>query len=85
MVAIMDVLLQKGYVTREVNFKDRRSKSIALTPKANQIVGTLLTSLTNLEADITDDLTWQELYNCLHVLTKVNDKFKEMNGVSVDL
>src|SRR4051812_12522253 len=38
MVAIIDVLLKKDYVTREVNYKDRRSKSIALTPKADELV-----------------------------------------------
>ena len=79
MVAIIDVLLKKDYVTREVNYKDRRSKSIALTPKADELVATLSQSLTELEADITDDLTWQELHNCLRVLTRVNDKFKSIH------
>ena len=80
MVAIIDLMLQKGYVTREVDHKDKRSKSIALTPKAGEIVDKISQSLTELEADITDDLTWQELYNCLYVLKKVNDKFKTISG-----
>ncbi len=84
MVAIMDVLLQKGYVTREVNHKDKRSKSIALTPKANELIKHLLQSLAQLENEITDELTWQELYNCLRVLTRVNDKFKEIPGIVGD-
>ncbi|MEO6497489.1 MAG: MarR family transcriptional regulator [Mucilaginibacter sp.] len=81
MVAIIDMMLQKGYVTREVDHKDKRSKSIALTPKADQIVDQISQSLTELEADITEDLTWQELYNCLYVLNKVNDKFKTISGL----
>jgi MarR family transcriptional regulator for hemolysin len=76
MVAIINQMVQKGYVTREVDHKDKRSKSIALTPKAGEIVDQISQSLTELEADITEDLTWQELYNCLYVLKKVNDKFK---------
>ncbi|MEO6632440.1 MAG: winged helix DNA-binding protein, partial [Mucilaginibacter sp.] len=85
MVAIIDVLLQKEYVTREVNYKDKRSKFIALTPKANELIKYLLQSFAELETQITDDLTWQELYNCLRVLTRVNDKFKEIPGIETDL
>lgn len=76
MVAIIDLMLQKDYVTREIDHVDKRSKLITLTPKAIEIVDQIALSLTQIEADITEDLTWQELYNCLYVLKKVNDKFK---------
>jgi DNA-binding MarR family transcriptional regulator len=78
MVAIIDLLIDKGYVVRDINYKDRRSKLISLTAKGSEMVDKLNQSLTNLEETIIEDVTWQELYNCLRVLTKVNDKFKAL-------
>lgn len=76
MVAIITLLEEKGYVTKEVNFKDRRSKLISITAKANELIGTISQSFSNFEDEMADDLTWQEMHNCLRVLTKVNDKLK---------
>ncbi len=81
MVAIIDLLIEKGYVIRDINYKDRRSKLISLTPKGADMVAKLNQSITSLEEIIIEDITWQELYNCLRVLTKVNDKFKALAGV----
>jgi MarR family transcriptional regulator, transcriptional regulator for hemolysin len=78
MVAIIDLLIDKGYVVRDINYKDRRSKLISLTPKGNDMVTKLNQSLAGVEEAIVEDITWQELYNCLRVLTKVNDKFKAL-------
>lgn len=82
MVAIIDLLIEKGYVIRDINYKDRRSKLISLTQKGNDMVNKLNHSLSALEETIIEDITWQELYNCLRVLTKVNDKFKALTGVA---
>lgn len=82
MVAIIDLLIEKGYVIRDINYKDRRSKLISLTQKGNDMVNKLDHSLSALEETIIEDITWQELYNCLRVLTKVNDKFKALAGVA---
>ena len=78
MVAIIDLLIDKGYVMRDINYKDRRSKLISLTAKGSDMVAKLNQSLTGVEEAIVEDITWQELYNCLRVLTKVNDKFKTL-------
>ena len=78
MVAIIDLLIDKGYVIRDINYKDRRSKLISLTAKGSDMVAKLNQSLTGVEEAIVEDITWQELYNCLRVLTKVNDKFKTL-------
>ena len=80
MVAIIDLLIEKGYVIRDINYKDRRSKLISLTLKGSEMVTQLSQSLAGLEETIIEDVTWQELYNCLRVLTKVNDKFKMLSG-----
>lgn len=82
MVAIIDMLIDKGYVTRDINYKDRRSKLISLTLKGSDMVTKLNQSLAGLEQTIIEDVTWQELYNCLRVLTKVNDKFKALADIS---
>lgn len=80
MVAIIDLLIDKGYVVRDINYKDRRSKLISLTAKGSEMVTKLNQSLTGVEEAIVEDITWQELYNCLRVLTKVNDKFKALTS-----
>ncbi|RZA02612.1 MAG: MarR family transcriptional regulator [Sphingobacteriaceae bacterium] len=82
MVAIIDLLIDKGYVVRDINYKDRRSKLISLTPKGVEMVNKLNQSLATIEETIVEDITWQELYNCLRVLTKVNDKFKVLTGAN---
>src|SRR3954471_24106161 len=38
MVRVMDYLMEKGMITREVNSKDRREHLIKLTPKAKKIM-----------------------------------------------
>lgn len=82
MVAIIDLLIDKGYVIRDINYKDRRSKLISLTPKGVDMVSKLNQSLATIEETIVEDITWQELYNCLRVLTKVNDKFKALAAIN---
>lgn len=75
MVAIIDLLQNRGYVTREVNYKDRRSKLITLTPKAGNLLENLDTAFNKLENNVTGEVTWQEMHNCLRVLKKMNDAF----------
>lgn len=78
MVAIIDLLQKKGYVTREVNYKDRRGKLIVLTPKAAELLENLDTSFSELENNVANEVSWQEMYSCLYVLNKMNDAFKIM-------
>ncbi|AMR31318.1 hypothetical protein A0256_07705 [Mucilaginibacter sp. PAMC 26640] len=79
MVAIITLLDEKGYVTKEVNFKDRRSKLISLTAKARELITTIGQSFAAFENELADDLTWQEMHNCLRVLNKVTDKLKHIS------
>lgn len=82
MVAIINVLIEKGYVTREVNFKDRRGKLISLTDGGNQVINNLNYSFAAFEQHIADEVTWQEMYNCLRVLNTINAKFKDFEMVN---
>jgi MarR family transcriptional regulator for hemolysin len=76
MVAIITLLVNKNYVTKEVNFKDRRGKLITLTAKANYLIGVLDSLFTVFEQQLFEEITWQEKFTCLRVLTKVNEKLK---------
>lgn len=76
MVAVIDQLVKKQYVSREVNYKDRRGKLIRLLPQTYDLIGELETEFGFIESEVTEDLTWQEMYNCIRVLTRVNDKFR---------
>jgi DNA-binding MarR family transcriptional regulator len=78
MVAIMDLLESKNYITREVNYKDRRGRLITLTPKSTKVIELLDSLFASFEEHITDEITWQEMHNCLRVLKKVNDKFRDL-------
>ncbi|MCR8558550.1 winged helix DNA-binding protein [Mucilaginibacter sp. BJC16-A38] len=78
MVAIITSLINKNYVTKEVNFKDRRGKLITLTPKANYLISVLNSLFDVFEDDLIEEITWQEKYTCLRVLAKANEKLKSI-------
>lgn len=78
MVSIITLLEEKGYVTREVNYKDRRGKLIKLTQQTYDLIERLESSFAQIEEDIAEELTWQEMHNCIRVLGKVNDRFKSL-------
>lgn len=79
MAAIIDALEAKGYVTREVNYKDRRGKLVVLTPKAAEVIDGLETTFEHFETNITHEITWQEMYNCLRVLKTINNNLLMLN------
>jgi MarR family transcriptional regulator for hemolysin len=78
LVAIITLLESKNYITKEVNFKDRRGKLISLTSKSNYLISIMNSLFAVFEEQIADDLTWQEMYNCLRVLSKINEKLKNI-------
>jgi DNA-binding MarR family transcriptional regulator len=77
-VAIIDQLEEKDYVTREVNYKDRRGRLITITPRANYMLEVLDSLFSSFEEEIADEVTWLEMNNCLRVLKKVNEKLKKL-------
>lgn len=72
MVAIIDLLERKGYVTREINYRDRRGKMVVCTQKALDIVSTFENAFHELEDNVVHDITWQEMHNFLYVLKRIN-------------
>lgn len=79
MAAMIDSLEAKGYVTREVNYKDRRGKLVVLTAKATEVIAGLEATFEHFEANIAQDITWQEMYNCLRVLKLINNNLHVAN------
>ncbi|MBD1392372.1 MarR family winged helix-turn-helix transcriptional regulator [Mucilaginibacter glaciei] len=80
MVAVIAVLQKKGYVTKDVNFKDRRGKLISLTDKARDLIILLNKLFNSFEEHLADEVTWQEMYSCLRVLNKISTM---LNNVSI--
>lgn len=78
MVAIVNILEEKGYVIKTINHKDRRGKLITLTLKAQELVAVMSKTFSVFEDQIAEDLTWQEMHNCIRVLNKVNGKLDEI-------
>lgn len=78
MVAIIDALERKKYVIKEVNYKDRRGRLITLTSRSAKLAGIFGSLFASFEEHLTDEVTWLEMHNCLRVLKKVNDKFRDL-------
>jgi DNA-binding MarR family transcriptional regulator len=72
MAPIIDTLQNSGYVTRAVNYKDRRGRLVLLTEKGNHILEGLENTFQHFEDNVTQGVTWQEMYNCLRVLKLIN-------------
>lgn len=72
MTAIIDLFENKGYITREMNYRDRRGKLIVCTEKAKHIISVFNDAFGILEEEIMFDITWKEMYDFFHVLKKIN-------------
>ncbi|PTQ96523.1 MarR family transcriptional regulator [Mucilaginibacter yixingensis] len=81
MAVIINALEAKGYVKREVNYKDRRGKLITFTSKAENAIFKLKAAFEHFEKHVLTDISWQEMYNCLSVLKKINDNLSTMNEI----
>jgi MarR family transcriptional regulator for hemolysin len=79
MATIIDMLVEKGYVTRAVNYRDRRGRLIVLTPKASEVIESLEASFQHFEANITNEISWQEMYSCLRVLKIINNNLHQLS------
>lgn len=83
MVAIIDLFERKGYVTREMNYRDRRGKMIVFTHKAREIVAIFKHAFNVLQDNIAHDISWQEMHNFLHVLKKINQNLVNLGNLKV--
>ncbi|MDB4927288.1 winged helix DNA-binding protein [Mucilaginibacter sp.] len=81
MVNIIETLVQKGYVFKDVNFKDRRSKLITLTAKAHSLAQNLTIQMESFTEMMSKHLTWQERHNCIRTLKLFNENFNEVADI----
>lgn len=72
-IGLLDVLENKGFVTRVENPEDRRSKAISLTEKALEQRKELETAGTSLEEKLTEKLTEKERKQLIALLQKMLD------------
>lgn len=78
MVSIINSLLEKGYLFKETDYKDRRSKLISLSPKAVNVTGMLTERLKKFTELMSQHISWQDMHNCLSALKVFNDQFNEI-------
>lgn len=71
LTSILDRLVERGLVTREVSADDRRSFVIAPTAAGRQMADRVHRHVTALEAAVARDLTSAERRTCLKVLAAV--------------
>ncbi|HJP63134.1 MAG TPA: MarR family transcriptional regulator [Mucilaginibacter sp.] len=81
MVAIADLLERKGYVTREMNYRDRRGKMIVCTQKTHEAIATFRHAFNLLQDNLVNDISWQEMHNFLHVLKKINENLVNLGNL----
>jgi DNA-binding MarR family transcriptional regulator len=81
MVAIIDLLVKKGYVTREMNYRDRRGKLIVCTQKTKDTISTFMHAFNLLQDNIINDISWQEMHNFLHVFKKINQNLLNLGDL----
>jgi DNA-binding MarR family transcriptional regulator len=71
LTSILDRLVDRGLVTRQVSADDRRSFIIAPTAKGRQVAARVHRHLRDLESALARDLTSAERQTCLKVLAAV--------------
>lgn len=67
----MQRMENKGFIRREMNQADNRSKYIILTPKAMEISNEVRNNLYKVEEDITQSLSQQECAQLRQLLQQV--------------
>lgn len=75
-VSIIDILTEKGYVTRVVNPDDRREHLISVTEKAKKDVPQIIEAFENLNRDITKDISAEEMQTFYKVLNQMKSNIQ---------
>lgn len=71
LTSILDRLVERGFVTREVGAADRRTFVVALTPRGRTAASRVLRHLADLEAAVGREVTASDVRAFLKVLGKV--------------
>ncbi|MFT8676055.1 MAG: MarR family transcriptional regulator [Acetobacter sp.] len=71
LVRLLDVLEKRGYVVRETDEEDRRSKLVSITDEGRQVAALVNRVADTVTARLTDTVTDHELEACCGVLDRV--------------
>ena len=79
LTSILDRLVERGYVTRDVGTTDRRTVVIGLTPAGRQVARRVLRTLASLEHAVARRVSEREIQACLNVLSVVEYEARRTN------
>lgn len=85
MVRMMDYLMEKGMITREVNIDDRREHIIKLTPKAKKIMPRVYEGINKMNSLALKGLTKNEQELFYSILTKIGKNIENLPVNEVDI
>lgn len=68
---VIDRLVSKGYVAREVSKRDRRAREVRLTPQGQEVFQTILPIVADLQSNILEGLSEAERATFLNLAAKV--------------
>lgn len=71
LVRLLDVLEKRGYVVRETDEEDRRSKLVSITEEWRSVAALVSRVADEVTARLTEDVSSQELEECCGVLDRV--------------
>lgn len=75
----VDSLTRGGYVTSKVDEKDRRVVHLALTPKAQDIMGELETTVNRIRALSLEGISTEDILQAKGILMKILDNFQKIS------
>lgn len=68
---LLDVLEKRGYVVRETDEEDRRSKLVSITEEGRSVAALVSRVADEVTARLTEDVSTEELEECCGVLDRV--------------
>jgi MarR family transcriptional regulator for hemolysin len=85
MVRVMDYLVEKGMITREVNSDDRREHLIKLTPKAKKIMPFIYDGINKMNSLALKGLTKNEQETFYYALQMITKNIEKLPANEVDI
>jgi len=79
-VRILDSLEQQGMIERRPNLRDRRSNGIYLTAKARPVVSRIEVYVRQVEDQLLQDVSDEEMAMCLDVLRRIRVRVTEQGS-----
>lgn len=82
LVRLIDILVDKGFVERKINNKDRRINHVMLTPEGHKAIIKIREFIFNLDAQMLEDVSDDEILFMLKVIKKIDARIKIIKSKS---